>query len=122
MEGTWLSILDYAKYKNISISTIRRYIKAQRVKFKQEKGKYYLLVPNYKEPVREREVGFERDGRDMLQFRLENESLKKAIQKLQDEASELKMLIALYERKEKEKFATRENRLGETPPDLPNML
>ena len=42
MEEQWLSILDYARFKGISISTIRRYIKAERVRFKKENGKYML--------------------------------------------------------------------------------
>ena len=37
--GVWMSILEYASFKSISISTIRRYIKAERVKTKKEGGK-----------------------------------------------------------------------------------
>ena len=51
MEGKWLSIIEYANYKKKSISTVRRYIKANRVKYKEDQGKYYILCKNYIEKI-----------------------------------------------------------------------
>ena len=44
MEGKWLSVLEFAAHKKKSISTVRRYIKANRVKHKEENGKYFIFV------------------------------------------------------------------------------
>lgn len=89
MEGTWLSILEYAQYKKKSVSTIRRYIKANRVKFRDEEGKYFIWTPNYVPP-------FEANKR-LATIELENERLKSEVCFLEEEISELKMLIAAYE-------------------------
>ncbi len=93
-EGIWLSINEYSDYRGISISTIRRYIKASQVKSKFENGKYYIYV---------NEGNLER-----YQTRKESENLthllkiKELEQKnrlLMEEVNELKMLINIYEQK-----------------------
>ncbi len=82
-QGKWLSILDYAQHKGVSISSIRRYIKAGRVKFKQESGKYFIWVSNYSSKV---------DHSEKKENRLINK-----IKALQEENQELRMLVDLYE-------------------------
>ena len=88
MEGKWLSIIEYANYKKKSISTVRRYIKANRVKYKEEQGKYYILCKNYVE----KDV-----DEGAMELKLENVRLQKENRALMEEISELKMLVALYE-------------------------
>lgn len=90
MEGKWLSVLEYASYKEKSISTVRRYIKANRVKYKEDNGKYFIWIKNYVENNSSNE-------RNILELKLENERLKKEIRNLTDELSEVKMLISIYE-------------------------
>lgn len=90
MEDKWLSILEYAQYKNKSISTVRRYIKAGRVKFREEDGKYYLWVKNYVSTTT-------KDEKENLEIKFELERLKKENRDLISENSEMKMLIQLYE-------------------------
>lgn len=92
MEGKWLSILEYASYKGKSISTVRRYIKAKRVKFREEEGKYYIWAKDYLP----RGIAQEKDT---LELRLENDRVKKENVGLKEEIAELKMLIAIYEQK-----------------------
>lgn len=87
-EGVWLSILDYAKFKNVSISTIRRHIKAHRVQFKQENGKYFIFVSDSR--LKASELA-ERPS-DQLN------SLKEENRRLKEEINELKMLVELYEK------------------------
>lgn len=90
MEGKWLSILEYASFKKKSISTVRRYIKANRVKHKEENGKYYIWAKNYTNinTVEEREL---------LENKFELERLKKENRILKEEVAELRMLVSIYE-------------------------
>lgn len=80
----WLTILEYCKHRNKSISTVRRYIKAKNLTYKLEDGKYLILVRNYK---------LENSKEENL------DSLNKEIRKLKEENQELKMLVDLYEQK-----------------------
>lgn len=89
-EGVWLSISDYSRYKNVSISTIRRHIKSKVLKTKEDNGKYFIYVPSIsKVKVREEE--------ELLRARLEIELLRTQLRQLQEENNELKMLVELYE-------------------------
>jgi len=90
MEGKWLSILEYAAYKKKSISTVRRYVKANRVKFKEENGKYFIWVKQYVSSATTSE-------KEQLSLKFEVERLKKENMELTNEVAELKMLVHLYE-------------------------
>jgi hypothetical protein len=90
MEGKWLSVLEYASFKKKSISTVRRYIKAERVKFKEENGKYFIWVKNF---ISNKML----EDKEQLTLKFEMESLKKENRELQEQISEAKMLIQLYE-------------------------
>lgn len=92
MDGKWLSILEYASFKDKSISTVRRYIKAKRVKFKEENGKYYIWTKNYfnHSPT-------PKDEREITKLKFELERAKNKIQLLQEENEELHMLVKLLE-------------------------
>lgn len=108
MEGRWLSILEFANYKGKSISTVRRYIKANRVKHKEEQGKYYVWVKGYRDPSQQNE-------RDFLEIRLENERLKKENRTLTEQVAELQMLVKIYE---EEKSVVNVDQLPELPCEL----
>ncbi len=74
--GKWVPLLDYAVFKGVSLSTLRRHIKAKKIHSKSIEGKYFLWCD------------------------LENSSsehLSKELQKAQEEITELKMLVSLYE-------------------------
>ncbi len=99
-EGLWLPITEYARIKGISISTVRRYIKADRLSVKQDDGRFLIYVPSGQ--------AFEfSEARDMLELRLENERLKQELRRLYEETNDLRMLVVLYEK-------------GEAPPAVPN--
>lgn len=84
-DGIWLSILDYANVKKLSISTIRRLIKANHVKYKEENGKYLIWT-------KEANVQNEENN---LKFSIE--ALKKKNRELEEEINDLKMLLQVYE-------------------------
>ena len=99
----WLSLNDYSSYRDISISTIRRYIKNNQVKYKKEKGKYFIFVnqENYQKKQDQKE-------NSLLSLKMHSEELKKKIKILEEENNDLKMLVQLYE-----------NQFSQKPPTLP---
>jgi len=103
--GVWMSILEYASFKSISISTIRRYIKAGRVKTKKDGGKFFIYVS----PEKIREKNSKEEA--YLELQLENERLKMKIKSLEEEMNDMKMLVQIYEQSQKE---TRQE-----PPEIP---
>lgn len=106
-EGVWLSITDYSSYKKVSISTIRRHIKNNILKHKEESGKYLIYVPS-NEKVRLRE------DEELLRIKLEVELLRTKVRQLSEENNELRMLVELYESTPSKKT--------ETPPEFPHTL
>ncbi len=103
-DGVWLSINDYSRYKSVSISTIRRHIKNNILKHREENGKYFIYVPS-SERVKMRE------GEEVLRLKLELELLRGRERTLQEENHELRMLVDLYEGK---------NPVVSAPPELPH--
>lgn len=84
-DGIWLSILDYANVKKISISTIRRSIKSGHLKHKEENGKYFIWMKDLTAQKEE------------LSLKLENEFLKRRNRELEEELNDVKMLLQVYE-------------------------
>jgi cell shape-determining protein MreC len=102
-DGVWLSINDYSRYKSVSISTIRRHIKNNILKHREENGKYFIYVPGAERiKLREEE--------ETLRLKLELELLRSRIRDLQEENQELRMLVDLYEGKS----------TPPVPPELPH--
>lgn len=90
-EGTWLSILEYSNYKRVSISTIRRHIKANLVKWKEQDGKYFIWTP-----AASQEIANKKEG-EFLALKLELKRLEMENRMLAEELAEARMLIHLYE-------------------------
>ena len=109
-DGVWLSINDYSRYKNVSISTIRRHIKNNILKYKEENGKYFIYVAST-EKLRLKEE------EELLRAKLEIELLRTQIRQLNEENGELKMLVELFEKQQVR--ATSQNEL---PPEIPNII
>jgi hypothetical protein len=106
-EGVWLSITDYSRYKNVSISTIRRHIKNNILKYKEENGKYFVYTHSVEK------VKF-REEEEILRIKLETELLKSKLRQLREENNELRMLVEIYE-----KDSLKLNRTFENPPEIP---
>jgi hypothetical protein len=90
--GAWIPLMDYAIKKGISLSTLRRYIKAGKIQYKVEQGRYLLFDEDADVPSVA--VDVQASGTQTKMFRLE-----KDLQKAQEEIADLKMLIAIYEEK-----------------------
>ncbi len=108
-DGVWLSITDYSLYKKVSISTIRRHIKSNILKHKEEDGKYLIYVASSER------VKLKSDEEN-LRIKLELELLRSQIRHLSEENNELKMLVELYE------SSTEKSSFKMDPPDLPKLL
>ena len=80
--GAWIPLLHYAMKTGTSLSTLRRHIKANKVRFRVENGRYLLWDASIAESMNDRS--------DVVQ-------LKTDLQKAKEEIAELKTLIALYE-------------------------
>ena len=109
-EGVWLSINDYSRYKNVSISTIRRHIKTNILKHKEENGKYFIYIPS-SDRIKLRE------DEEILKIKLEMELLRSRLREVLEENNELKMLVEIYE--------SQIHRPGlklEHPPEMPNLI
>ena len=87
-DGIWLPIVDYANLKEISISTVRRFIKASKVKYKKNQGRF-LIWANSEE--------LKRDNDSLQNLQMEKEVLKNKLKKLKEENNDLRMLVHLYE-------------------------
>jgi len=88
--GAWIPLMDYAMKKGVSLSTLRRYIKSKKIKYKTESGRYLVwdedasdLTASHSDSVSASEVA----------------QLKESLRRAQKEVAELKMLVALYEQK-----------------------
>lgn len=101
IEGVWLSITEYSRYKNVSVSTIRRHIKQNILRHREEQGKYLIYVPSAEKLQLKTES-------DELRLKFELELLRSQLREIQEENNELKMLVDLYE-----------NRTPSPPSDLP---
>ena len=107
-DGIWLTITEYQNLKNLSVSTIRRYIKAGRVKWRIENKKYMIFMHTEKYLLL-KPLTRDHDA-NQLDSKLEIERLKAQLKILKDERDDLQMLVHLYENDSKNNI---------TLPDLP---
>lgn len=89
-ENNWVSIVEYSNRQGISISTIRRKIKNNKVKYTSISGKYYIYDDDYERPSQ-----FDKNRLFLLEE--ENKHLKNKIKGHLEELNELKMLVKVYE-------------------------
>jgi len=99
--GKWMSILEYASFKQTSISTIRRHIKSKRVESKKIEGKYFIFVDeedliNYQSEVIVQSEDNSPSKRE-LELELEVQRLKSRLGKQEEELNDLLMLVQVYE-------------------------
>lgn len=96
----WIPILDYAVMKGVSTSTLRRYIKSNKIKYKVENGRYLLLA---NETVAPRNRGYADQRWEQVTSSESNSlfnrvrDLEERLMRAQEQIGELKMLVAIYE-------------------------
>jgi len=96
--GSWIPLMEYSVKMGISLSTLRRYIKANKVQYRVENGRYLLLDTEAKgQPQIPREFIPQQVSAPAPTSNFQR--LELDLRKAQEEITELKMLIALYEEK-----------------------
>ena len=93
--GFWIPLMDYAMKNGVSLSTLRRYIKAGKIPYKSEHGKYFIFSTT--EAPRAAEAEWMRPSHDTLPIEPRVAKLEVDLKRAQEEISELKMLVAIYE-------------------------
>ncbi len=96
-EGNWLTLVEYSHYSRISISTIRRMLKKNELKFREENGRY-LIFSNLKK-IEAPKINQNND-REILELKLEIAHLQMELRKAVEENNELRMLVNIYEETE----------------------
>jgi hypothetical protein len=102
-QNYWIPLMDYAMKKGVSLSTLRRYIKANKIQYRVENGRYLLLDGETNRPMdfstplnRGSGAVSDRWQQEIAPSPLA-EDLMLQLQKAQEEIVELKTLIAFYE-------------------------
>ncbi len=103
-EGQWIPLLEYAVKTGTSVSTIRRHIKARKLKFRSENGRYQIWMSGgtpsptptvlVTDPYQLGGAGIQNPGRDDSR---EIIALREKLEQANTEIAELKTLIAYYE-------------------------
>ncbi|MGK5087815.1 hypothetical protein WDW86_09670 [Bdellovibrionota bacterium FG-2] len=87
---SWLPLMDYAIKTGVSLSTLRRQIKANKIPFRLDEGRYMIFSDGLETaPVPSRPVEPEAS--------LEIIKLRHELNSAHEEIAELKTLIAFYE-------------------------
>ncbi len=84
-QGCWVSLLEYANQKNVSMSTLRRYIKSGKIEYRVDQGRYLVWIDSI--------------GGAHSEMETQLRHMEKDLHKAREEIAEMKMLIALYEEK-----------------------
>lgn len=92
MNKEWIPLVEYALKKNISLSTLRRYIKANKILFRVENGRYLIFDENGHSSSNSNS-----HTSSVAPATQEFEALTSQLLKAQEEIVELKTLIAFYE-------------------------
>lgn len=85
----WVPLLDYAVLNGLSTSTLRRYIKSNKIQYKLEKGRYLIRS----EKKSEQNLKWDENATQ------NSVALFQRIRELEEQVSELRMLVAIYEEK-----------------------
>ena len=104
--GDWVPLMDYAMKTGVSLSTLRRHIKANKIRYRVENGRYLLQLNSQTSgPVSlashsaatsiPSSDSVEQQTVQQLHARIRKMSAE--LQKAQEEIAELKTLIAFYE-------------------------
>ena len=100
-KGSWLSIIEYADFRNISIAGARSFIKTGKVKSELREGKHCILVneDDFKVYSKDREKKY-------MAIKLELDNLRKEISELNSKNKELQNIIHHFEIKKNDMTLT----------------
>jgi len=91
----WIPLVEFSVQKGISLSTLRRYIKANRIPWKLVEGRYLVMDDGTFVAPRNHDPKSQNVGD--IEARLKN--LEQELTAANEEIAELKTLVAFYEEK-----------------------
>ncbi len=96
--GKWIPLVEFSVQKGISLSTLRRYIKVNKIPWKLVEGRYLVMDDGtFTSPRNHDPKSTPIQNPKDVESRLK--SLEQALGMANEEISELKMLVAFYEEK-----------------------
>lgn len=98
----WIPLVQFAAKRGVSLSTLRRYIKQNKIEYRLENGRYLLRDDEVSESPPQK-VG---DPEMQKELGQKIRKLEKDLRFAQNEIAELKTLIALYEEKFPNKYSS----------------
>lgn len=120
-QNDWLSIIDYSQLSGLSISTLRRRIKRQQIEFQEIGGKYFIKCDSGLLSSKEQHSSTSTDEQNEAFFlRLHIEKIEKELHCLREENNDLRMLVEIYERENKESSTAHSPELPALP-ELPSL-
>jgi len=84
----WIPLVEYAHKKDISLSTLRRHIKAGKIPYKVDQGRYLLFDDS---------TNAQNASNASQRSNAQSPSIQTQLQQAREEIAELKTLIAFYE-------------------------
>lgn len=95
--GQWLPLIEYSMKSGVSLSTIRRKIKANSIPFKLEKGKYLILFSGdeFASMAGLKPVNSSENSNQNQKIRSQEERIRQ----LEQELDEMALLVQTLERK-----------------------
>ncbi|MBS1959152.1 MAG: hypothetical protein JST80_06770 [Bdellovibrionales bacterium] len=101
--GDWIPLVEFSVQKGISLSTLRRYIKANKIPWKLVDGRYLVMddgtfsAPRNHDPKGVALIVSHDHLATNVEERIQN--LESALSAANEEIAELKTLVAFYEEK-----------------------
>ena len=94
----WIPLVEFSVQKGISLSTLRRYIKANKIPWKLLEGRYLVMDDGtFAAPRSDFKSGSPPPHSHDIDSRLKN--LEQSLNAANEEIAELKTLVAFYEEK-----------------------
>ena len=93
----WIPLVEFSVHKGVSLSTLRRYIKSNKIPWKLLEGRYLVMDDGtFNNSKTETKLGSPELPKD-VDSRLKN--LEQTLNAANEEIAELKTLVAFYEEK-----------------------
>ncbi|MCC7440102.1 MAG: hypothetical protein IT285_00625 [Bdellovibrionales bacterium] len=101
----WIPLVDYAVKNGVSLSTLRRHIKADKIRYQRVGGKYLIWDDGPRAAVvLDPPKTAQAPQNDMVSLQRRMDRMERQLKNAQEEIAELKMLVALYEDRMPEKL------------------
>jgi hypothetical protein len=102
--GDWIPLMDFAARKGVSISTLRRYIKSNKMKYRVDDGRYLVWDDGKAlelgvggKPSHIKDFARKTLSTDTVVLQEQLREMEVELARAQEEIAELKTLVNLYE-------------------------